>query len=793
MPSTPLRGWPYPAEYEDPYWVTIVGTFTAQDTDVNTVITEVRPVARGGTGQSTLTSGSYLKGAGTSAVALQAAPIPVGDGGTGATSFTAGAYLRGNATGAFTAQATPIPVAHGGTGRATLTATAFLLGDGTNAVQMLTPPIPVGSGGTGATSLTGYVKGNGTSPFTTQAPPIPVADGGTGATSLAGAGLVTGSGATSQVGVFSGTSTLAGSPGLTWTDPSGLTIAGVTGTPTLAVQVHRGSAAAPSALQLNDTAGWIGLGGYHAGGAYASQISIYGYATEAWTATARGCDFGIEVTPNGTTAPQWVFWISNNYTTFFRTLAGGGTRLVYCDNGGIISGTQIPLLVQNGGTGAGTFPAGYALFGQGTSPISSSPYIRLNVTNYGIFTSNMTPGQVPACLITGNSGGATREVALHLDRTYSVYNASLDITFGRQGSGDINSVVSLIRSTLVEGEYGTLNFHCVHAGQQPPVSVLSLDGYAYASGRATINAWEGVGLRINHPSGAGVDRRCAILMDRTYDAVGDSTDIVWGGGTGDTGGRLAAIRAYVVGGGEGSLIFYAQSASGDAYSYQTLRLDGSGATYFPRALGGAGTRLVYCTNDGLIAGTALPLLVQNGGTGATSLTGYVKGNGTGAFTAQATPIPLADYRGARVLASGIMSTQNGTGETNLHSYTIPAGTLGPGYAVHVTYVGGFAPNANSKTIRFIWAGTGGDYAYTMNPDHPAPIGGAWRIDAMIIVTGGGYAHVHTRMTHSTTVMSQSLTGASNSEASPIDVRVTGYGQPGEITLYSTHIMITHGG
>jgi hypothetical protein len=67
-------------------------------------------VAQGGTGATSLTSGSYLKGNGTSAIAVQAG-IPAGDitsgtlgvarGGTGATTLTG--VLKGNGTGAFTA------------------------------------------------------------------------------------------------------------------------------------------------------------------------------------------------------------------------------------------------------------------------------------------------------------------------------------------------------------------------------------------------------------------------------------------------------------------------------------------------------------------------------------------------------------------------------------------------------------------------------------------------------------------------------------------------------------------
>jgi len=64
------------------------------------------PVSDGGTGRTSLTSGTYLKGNGSSAVSLQSG-VPASDitgtlsvsyGGTGRTSFTSGYYLVGNGT-----------------------------------------------------------------------------------------------------------------------------------------------------------------------------------------------------------------------------------------------------------------------------------------------------------------------------------------------------------------------------------------------------------------------------------------------------------------------------------------------------------------------------------------------------------------------------------------------------------------------------------------------------------------------------------------------------------------------
>jgi hypothetical protein len=70
------------------------------------------PVASGGTGATTLASGGYLKGAGTSAVTSQTGvpaadvtgTVAVGNGGTGATTLASGGYLKGAGASAITSQ-----------------------------------------------------------------------------------------------------------------------------------------------------------------------------------------------------------------------------------------------------------------------------------------------------------------------------------------------------------------------------------------------------------------------------------------------------------------------------------------------------------------------------------------------------------------------------------------------------------------------------------------------------------------------------------------------------------------
>jgi hypothetical protein len=94
--------------------ISVTSPITNTGTSTNAVIgLATVGVANGGTGATTLTSGGYLKGAGTSAITSQSG-IPAGDitsgtlgvarGGTGATTLTSGGYLKGAGTSAITSQ-----------------------------------------------------------------------------------------------------------------------------------------------------------------------------------------------------------------------------------------------------------------------------------------------------------------------------------------------------------------------------------------------------------------------------------------------------------------------------------------------------------------------------------------------------------------------------------------------------------------------------------------------------------------------------------------------------------------
>jgi hypothetical protein len=81
----------------------------------------------------------------------------------------------------------------------------------------------------------------------------------------------------------------------------------------------------------------------------------------------------------------------------------------------------------------------------------------------------------------------------------------------------------------------------------------------------------------------------------------------------------------------------------------------------------------------------------------------------------------------------------GTGETDLHTYSIPAAHFNVNNrAIRITAWGVFTANANVKTIRLRF---GGGTAIVANPVTAAPNGSRWRLTATIVRTGSNAQEV----------------------------------------------------
>jgi hypothetical protein len=142
--------------------------------------------------------------------------------------------------------------------------------------------------------------------------------------------------------------------------------------------------------------------------------------------------------------------------------------------------------------------------------------------------------------------------------------------------------------------------------------------------RMYVNALGNVGIGTNLPNGslhivtfntAGVNGTAPLVLDRTYGDVGDYQDIVFGAGGGNAPNRAAIIRSVAVGGGEGGLAFYTQTASGDAANHQSVMILGNGNV-------GIGTstpavKLDIVSNDSSDTGGAIRIVPSNQSQSAT--------------------------------------------------------------------------------------------------------------------------------------------------------------------------------
>lgn len=92
-------------------------------------------------------------------------------------------------------------------------------------------------------------------------------------------------------------------------------------------------------------------------------------------------------------------------------------------------------------------------------------------------------------------------------------------------------------------------------------------------------------LHIMGTNVAGADAITGIQIDRLYDAVGDSADIVFG--TYANANRTGRLSCAAVGPGVGGFIFYAQNG-GDGYANEVMRMHGTGLTIMKCPQGSTG-------------------------------------------------------------------------------------------------------------------------------------------------------------------------------------------------------------
>lgn len=183
---------------------------TISNISLTSAVTGTLPVANGGTGAATLTSGNFVIGAGTGAVTTtKVAPSGVVVGTTDTQTLTnktvdASANTLSNIDlSSATVVINSLPVNRGGTGVATLTSGNFVIGAGTSAVTT-TKVAPAGTvvGTTDTQTLTNKTIDGASNTITNVSlttgvtGTLPVANGGTGATTLTNNTFLTGTGTT---------------------------------------------------------------------------------------------------------------------------------------------------------------------------------------------------------------------------------------------------------------------------------------------------------------------------------------------------------------------------------------------------------------------------------------------------------------------------------------------------------------------------------------------------------------------------------------------------------------------
>lgn len=119
-----------------------------------------------------------------------------------------------------------------------------------------------------------------------------------------------------------------------------------------------------------------------------------------------------------------------------------------------------------------------------------------------------------------------------------------------------------------------------------------------------------------------------------------------------------------------------------------------------------------------------------------------------------------------------LAQNSGTGETDLHSYSIPANHLNvTKKGIRLTAWGDFTANANVKTLRLKF---GAGVSITLNPTTGSPNGVAFRVEAVIYRTGANtqIIFVMVRVGTAFEAAAISTTGA-ETEANAITLKITG--------------------
>ena len=147
----------------------------------------------------------------------------------------------------------------------------------------------------------------------------------------------------------------------------------------------------------------------------------------------------------------------------------------------------------------------------------------------------------------------------------------------------------------------------------------------------------------------------------------------------------------------------------------------------------------------------------------------------------------------RLIGSNPLWVQNsdvnnsGTGETDLHIYTLPTAHFNVNNrAIRITAWGVFAANGNTKTVRLRF---GGGTAIVANFVTAAPNGSRWRLQAMIVRTASNAQEVFFESMVALLHEQQFRQTQTETDSGALVLKVTGQSGTGsnDITIQGSHV------
>ena len=246
-------------------------------------------------------------------------------------------------------------------------------------------------------------------------------------------------------------------------------------------------------------------------------------------------------------------------------LSGGGALSGNVTLSANIAGIQTPWLSAIDAAGFALNNTGNVLMGAATGP-GSRLYVHGGAA-------------LPLRVERNNTAGTLDGISLARDT--SVFGDSMDIVWQHPSHGAGTAYGRLECIVAVSPDASTdFVFHGRPTG--------GLGGYSHEVVRIRGKN----GIKITGWNAGGIDAISGLVLERGYDAVGDSMDIVWP--------STARLSVQATGGGEAGFIFYAQTAAGNGETNEAMRVQGNGVI---RMLLGGSLKTLSVDGSGFVKAT----------------------------------------------------------------------------------------------------------------------------------------------------------------------------------------------